>query len=192
MISCASLSWEMVLTTDTVSSKFTVSIYVRLRTFWTPLVCVCQGERLSHAVGCAFTICLERKQQRDREKAALVGGQCCTRPTTATQRTGSFRQTSLAERLTDPQSAIVAGYHHSSSSTPWAFPFEHNFCNYCLILISLSLLQTDIICPQTRYRISHFTYSLLLHYVEKCNRMHFFTETVEQICNACGNFIVVT
>jgi len=38
MISCASLSWDMLLTTDTVSSKFIVSIYVRLRTFWMPLV----------------------------------------------------------------------------------------------------------------------------------------------------------
>jgi len=63
---------------------------------------------LSHAVGCAFTICLERKQQRDREKAALATGGQGTRPT-VTPRTGSFRQTSLAERLTDPQSAIVAG-----------------------------------------------------------------------------------
>lgn len=25
------------------------------------------GERLSHAVGCAFAVCLERKQQRDKE-----------------------------------------------------------------------------------------------------------------------------
>lgn len=30
------------------------------------------GERLSHAVGCAFAICLERKQKRDREAAELV------------------------------------------------------------------------------------------------------------------------
>lgn len=29
------------------------------------------GERLSHAVGCAFAICLERKQKRDREAAEL-------------------------------------------------------------------------------------------------------------------------
>ena len=34
--------------------------------------------------------------------------------------------------------------------------------------------------------------SLLLHYRKKCNRIHFFTETVEQICNACSNVIVVT
>jgi len=63
-------------------------------------------------VGCAFTICLERKQQRDREKAALAGvGRGSGRLGAATQRTGSFRQTSLAERLTDPQSAIVAGQY---------------------------------------------------------------------------------
>lgn len=30
------------------------------------------GERLSHAVGCAFAICLERKQKRDRESAELA------------------------------------------------------------------------------------------------------------------------
>ena len=45
MISRASLSWEMVLTTDTVSSKFIVSIYIRLRTFWMPLV---------HRIKCIF------------------------------------------------------------------------------------------------------------------------------------------
>lgn len=30
------------------------------------------GERLSHAVGCAFVVCLERKQKRDREAAELA------------------------------------------------------------------------------------------------------------------------
>ena len=70
-----------------------------------------QGERLSHAVGCAFTICLEKKQQRDKEKLTLT---LSYNPSVAingdtAQRTGSFRQTSLAERLTDPQSAIIAG-----------------------------------------------------------------------------------
>jgi len=32
-------------------------------------------------------------------------------------------------------------------------------------------MQTEIICPQTYSRISHFTYSLLLHYLEKSNRI---------------------
>ena len=46
------------------------------------------------------------------------------------------------------------------------FSFEHNFCKYCPILIILSLLQTEIICPQTYNWICNFTYSLLLHYLE--------------------------
>jgi len=47
-----------------------------------------------------------------------------------------------------------------------SFSFEHNFCKYCPILIILSLLQTEIICPQTYNWICNFTYSLLLHYLE--------------------------
>jgi len=31
----------------------------------------------------------------------------------------------------------------------------------------------------------------LLHCLKKCNCIYFFTKTVEYICNACGNFIVV-
>ncbi|RWS31917.1 protein numb-like protein [Leptotrombidium deliense] len=56
------------------------------------------GERLSHAVGCAFTVCLERKQKRDKETLSSFD------PKTSTfTRTGSFRQSSITERLTDPQ-----------------------------------------------------------------------------------------
>ena len=44
------------------------------------------------------------------------------------------------------------------------FSFEYNFRKYCLILIILSLLQTEIICPQMCYGICYFTYSSLLHY----------------------------
>ncbi|CAG0913254.1 unnamed protein product [Notodromas monacha] len=57
------------------------------------------GERLSHAVGCAFALCLERKQQRDKE---------CTVTMTfdaqgAFTRLGSFRAATLTERIQDPQ-----------------------------------------------------------------------------------------
>jgi len=87
--------------------------------FW----CV-QGERLSHAVGCAFTICLEKKQQREKEKLSAAYNSMTSVASNGTsnislsyrtnnisqsQRTGSFRQASLADRLTDPQSAIIAG-----------------------------------------------------------------------------------
>lgn len=65
------------------------------------------GERLSHAVGCAFAICLERKQKRDKESAANVTV-TYSQDRATFERMGSFRQTSLTERLTDPQSAIMA------------------------------------------------------------------------------------
>jgi len=82
---------------------------------------------------------------------------------------------------------------HCESKKLDPFSFEHNFGKYCPILIKkISLLQTEIICPQICNSICHFTYSLLLHYLEKCNHVHFFTETVETTCSACGNFIVAT
>uniref|UniRef100_A0A0R3RVP1 PID domain-containing protein n=1 Tax=Elaeophora elaphi TaxID=1147741 RepID=A0A0R3RVP1_9BILA len=92
------------------------------------------GERLSHAVGCAFAICLERKKKRDAEAAAVVQAAAglpplgCEKPSAtgftldeiAQQVTpvlmsplernncnGSFRRLSITERLRDPQTAIV-------------------------------------------------------------------------------------
>lgn len=58
------------------------------------------GERLSHAVGCAFAICLEKKQKRDRECAVMM--QYDDNENTFT-RLGSFRQGSITDRLQDPQ-----------------------------------------------------------------------------------------
>jgi len=58
------------------------------------------GERLSHAVGCAFAICLEKKQRRDKECAVMM--QYDSNDNTFT-RLGSFRQGSISERLQDPQ-----------------------------------------------------------------------------------------
>ncbi|KAF7495872.1 Protein numb [Sarcoptes scabiei] len=57
------------------------------------------GERLSHAVGCAFNICLEKKQKRDKESVNAI------LDVNNFVRTGSFRQTSITERLQDPQVA---------------------------------------------------------------------------------------
>ena len=58
------------------------------------------GERLSHAVGCAFAICLEKKQKRDKE--CLVQMRYDHQQNTFT-RFGSFRQGTITERLRDPQ-----------------------------------------------------------------------------------------
>ncbi|KAL5111135.1 Protein numb [Taenia crassiceps] len=72
------------------------------------------GERLSHAVGCAFAICLERKQKRERDAVqATYANEDGT-----FVRMSSFRQTSLSERLIDPQSAIVVDHHAEVPSKP--------------------------------------------------------------------------
>lgn len=55
---------------------------------------VCQGERLSHAVGCAFAACLERKQKREKECG--VTATFDANRTTFT-REGSFRVTTATE-----------------------------------------------------------------------------------------------
>ncbi|GAA28467.2 protein numb [Clonorchis sinensis] len=79
------------------------------------------GERLSHAVGCAFAICLEKKQKRERDALQLA-----TSDDRSFTRIGSFRPASLAERLIDPQSAILIepvastgdNKSHSNASPP--------------------------------------------------------------------------
>ena len=60
---------------------------------------------MSHAVGCAFAICLEKKQKRERETVSVTFNDKGTSFT----RMGSFRQTTLTERMADPQSAIIPG-----------------------------------------------------------------------------------
>lgn len=63
-----------------------------------------QGERLSHAVGCAFAACLERKQRRDKECGVTMTFDSKTSTFT---RSGSFRQPSLTERLQDTRERAV-------------------------------------------------------------------------------------
>lgn len=63
------------------------------------------GERLSHAVGCAFAICLEKKQKREKDAVQVT----FNAEGTSFTRTGSFRPATLTERLADPQSTILAG-----------------------------------------------------------------------------------
>ncbi|CAG0886966.1 unnamed protein product [Cyprideis torosa] len=58
------------------------------------------GERLSHAVGCAFAVCLERKQKREKECGVTMN---VDKENHSFTRTGSFRTVSLTERIQDPQ-----------------------------------------------------------------------------------------
>ncbi|XP_066280902.1 protein numb-like isoform X2 [Branchiostoma lanceolatum] len=54
------------------------------------------GERLSHAVGCAFAACLERKQKREKDCGVTVTWNA---DKTSFTRQGSFRQTTMTERM---------------------------------------------------------------------------------------------
>ncbi|KAL6742570.1 hypothetical protein Aduo_015711 [Ancylostoma duodenale] len=87
------------------------------------------GERLSHAVGCAFSICLERKKKRDEEnvqsleKALNPNWEEKDEAAAALHRTNqayqSFRkQIPISERLQDPQSAIVNTAPLSAAQQP--------------------------------------------------------------------------
>ena len=81
----------------------------------------------------------------------------------------------VSTRLTPSRTDSATSYNalrtfsiiHCESKKLDPFSFEHNFRKYCPILIILSLLQTEIISPQRYDWISHFTYSLLVHYLEK-------------------------
>jgi len=79
---------------------------------------------------------------------------------------------------------------HCESKKLDPISFEHNFLKYCPILNNLSLLQREIISHKQNW-ISHFTYSLLLHYLEKCSRIHF-TKTLNKSAIHAVKFIVVT
>lgn len=76
------------------------------------------GERLSHAVGCAFAVCLERKQRRDKECAVTMTFD--TKNSTFT-RTGSFRQHGLTERL----ERAVDGNNKATPVNPFAIERPH-------------------------------------------------------------------
>jgi len=74
------------------------------------------------------------------------------------------------------------------------FSFERNVRKHCRILIisftvaNRNYLPTNV---QLNLPLQKFSHSLLLHYLEKCNHIHFFTETAEWNSNARGNFVVV-
>lgn len=76
------------------------------------------GERLSHAVGCAFAVCLERKQRRDTECSVTMTFDMKNSTFT---RSGSFRQPSLTERLANERGVDVI-----PSATVPPVPKPHN------------------------------------------------------------------
>ena len=69
---------------------------------------IIKGERLSHAVGCAFAACLERKQRRDKECGVTM---TFDSKTSIFTRSGSFRQPNLAERLQEARDRAAGELH---------------------------------------------------------------------------------
>ncbi|XP_071963915.1 protein numb homolog [Antedon mediterranea] len=84
------------------------------------------GERLSHAVGCAFAACLERKQQRD--KLCGVKIEFDVNKTTFT-RQGSFRQATMTEQLAEAEEERNKENGETqpggASVNPYAIPRRH-------------------------------------------------------------------
>uniref|UniRef100_A0A182N8N6 PID domain-containing protein n=1 Tax=Anopheles dirus TaxID=7168 RepID=A0A182N8N6_9DIPT len=75
------------------------------------------GERLSHAVGCAFAVCLERKQRRDKECGVTMTFDMKNSTFT---RTGSFRQQTMTERLAGgTDTAVVAPQQNNNAAKPY-------------------------------------------------------------------------
>lgn len=81
------------------------------------------GERLSHAVGCAFAVCLERKQRRDKECGVTMTFDMKNSTFT---RTGSFRTQTLTERLLNSERGVdvVPGVLPSAAVAPTPKPYN--------------------------------------------------------------------
>ncbi|XP_026463915.1 protein numb-like isoform X2 [Ctenocephalides felis] len=82
------------------------------------------GERLSHAVGCAFAACLERKQRRDKQCDVTM---TFDHKNNTFTRSGSFRQPSLTERLVgeSSSSAITQNVIPVKPFNPFAIERPH-------------------------------------------------------------------
>ncbi|KAK0157732.1 hypothetical protein PV328_011433 [Microctonus aethiopoides] len=80
------------------------------------------GERLSHAVGCAFAACLERKQRRDKECGVTMTFDSKTSTFT---RSGSFRQPSLTEQFYDTRERSVDAPPLKQVYNPFAIERPH-------------------------------------------------------------------
>lgn len=80
------------------------------------------GERLSHAVGCAFAVCLERKQRRDKECGVTMTFDMKNSTFT---RSGSFRTQSITERLANNERGVDTGFAPPSALVP-PQPKPHN------------------------------------------------------------------
>ncbi|CAG9785633.1 unnamed protein product [Diatraea saccharalis] len=85
------------------------------------------GERLSHAVGCAFAACLERKQRRDKECAVSMSIDAASHAFT---RQGSFRKSVIGRRASEadvsPSPVVTPVSTAVPAPAPVPRPTPHN------------------------------------------------------------------
>jgi len=152
MISCASLSWEMVLTTDTVSSKFTVSIYVRLQTFWTPLVecCIYQYWRAFANLWTILLVCGDLTSMSQCPWVTVHSVQC-----TIWQIFVSSANFKILLTICSSMSFIYTTNKSGPRTDPWGTPLITHFqSEYCQFNTTLCCL------PYNRFSIHRKTFPL--------------------------------
>jgi len=74
---------------------------------------------MSHAVGCAFAVCLERKQKREKECGVTMTYDSKTSTFT---RSGSFRVTSMTDSIGSNSSSVKSVDTSASNTTPRPAP----------------------------------------------------------------------
>jgi hypothetical protein len=98
------------------------------------------GERVSHAVGCAFTICLEAKKKREAEQAAAASGGTAT--TTSTTTPASKSETTKAETSSSKFSDLNAVWNAPPPEPPAANNFsKHSNPAYASFRRQLSITE---------------------------------------------------
>ncbi|XP_050442111.1 protein numb isoform X2 [Adelges cooleyi] len=110
------------------------------------------GDRLSHAVGCAFQECLIRKNKREEECSVTM---TYDQKTSVFTRTGSFRAQSLTEQQTEPNIPVNA--------PPQPPPFLHSNSKE-LPVSTVKPLQQNITTPKISTKAierPHATLSML-------------------------------
>jgi hypothetical protein len=79
------------------------------------------GERVSHAVGCAFTICLEAKKKREIEQASAAGKNSSIPVTTTTTTSSTTTATTNSEDLSKSRTSTSAS-KYSDLNAVWNTP----------------------------------------------------------------------
>lgn len=144
--------------------------------------CLVQGERLSHAVGCAFAACLERKQKREKECGVTATFDASR---TTFTREGSFRVTTATEQaereeimrqMPDAKGTRCNLNNHLQRAEPALRPLWGLKLNVLTSIPSLEPYCVQIIFPDpcqfTRWKMLLNSLSIFPRLLERCMWLH--------------------